>query len=118
MSSIKKELVAQDLQRVKQILTFVEEGVTNEIGRIATDIGQMEARSEYILMKEFFRPLVSEAAAGEVEGGSLSKSQSAIEKQTAKVEVEIARARDTLEATVFTPQMNTLKQMNLKVVLK
>ena len=97
------------MSRVKQILTFVEEGVTNEIERIASDIGQMEARSEYILMKEFFRPLVSEAAAGEVEGGSLSESQGAIERQTAKVEAEIARARDILEATVFTPQIDNLK---------
>ena len=103
MSSLKKELVAQDLPRVKQILTFVEEGVTNEIERISAETSRMEARSEYLLIKDFFKPLVSEAAAGDIERGSLSEIQSVIGRETTKIEVEIARARDAIEATVFTP---------------
>lgn len=55
MQIVKRELIAQDLNRVKQILTLVEEGVTNELASIALESARkFDAPSEFAMIKSLF----------------------------------------------------------------
>ena len=62
MSTVKKQLVAQDLNKLKQILSMIEEGVTNEMTSIQKQVSNCyEAQSEYIMIKKMFiSPLIDQ----------------------------------------------------------
>ena len=75
MSIVKKQLVAQDLNRVKQILSMVEEGVTNEVQFVSQGALRMEPAAEYIFIK---RVLLGPYLADAIASAGVSESDAAL----------------------------------------
>ena len=81
--------------------------------------------AEYLYIKHvLLRPSIAQALQNEgsvskiVEELSLSEIEADQVQQKAFLEAEVAKGRDMVENQLFLPQIEALKQMNLKVALK